>query len=104
MPTISTDDIKRLSRLARLDLTAEEEERFAGQLSSVVDYVEQLSKLDTSAVKQVRGVSGLSNVLGADVEREAHDLLAVPSSDLLGGVPVVRQGAIRVRAVLTEGS
>ena len=103
MPTFSTDDLRLLSRLARLELTVEEEERFAVQLSSVVAYVDQLAIVDTSSVGEVRGVSGLSNVLAADLPRPEGDPLHVTRESLLAQVPQHRNGLIRVRAVLAEG-
>jgi aspartyl-tRNA(Asn)/glutamyl-tRNA(Gln) amidotransferase subunit C len=66
MSDLSRSDIQHLSRLARLALTEEEYERYAGQLSKVVHYVEQLSAVDTSKVEAGVGVTGLKNVLAAD--------------------------------------
>ena len=104
MPSLSTDDIRSLSRLARLQLTADEEGRFARQLSTVVEYVEQLAAADTAGPGELRGVSGLSNVLAADLPRAAHDPLSVSRDALLRQVPKHQNGLIRVRAVLTEGA
>ena len=102
MSSLSTDDVRTLSRLARLKLTPEEESRFATQLSSVVSYVDQLSAADTSLSGQLRGVSGLSNVLAADHPRSSTDPLTVSREALLASVPQQAGGLIRVRAVLAE--
>jgi aspartyl-tRNA(Asn)/glutamyl-tRNA(Gln) amidotransferase subunit C len=66
MADLSRSDIQHLARLARLELTEEEYERYAKQLTSVVHYVEQLSAVDTSQVEARVGVTGLTNVMRSD--------------------------------------
>jgi aspartyl-tRNA(Asn)/glutamyl-tRNA(Gln) amidotransferase subunit C len=102
MSEITSQDVDRLGGLARLELTAEEIERFAGQLSSVVGYVEQLTALDTSNAKSRNGVTGTSNLLATDMPRQPGDAADVPRADLLTAVPAHRNGLIQVRAVLGE--
>lgn len=41
--TLRLDEVRRVAELARLQLSAEEEELYAAQLSRVVDYIDQLS-------------------------------------------------------------
>jgi aspartyl-tRNA(Asn)/glutamyl-tRNA(Gln) amidotransferase subunit C len=86
MSELSHSDIQHLARLARLDLTQEEYERYATQLTSVVNYVDTLSKVDTSKVETLIGIAGLTNVLAVDehveefFDREAG-LNAAPRRD-----------------------
>jgi aspartyl-tRNA(Asn)/glutamyl-tRNA(Gln) amidotransferase subunit C len=47
---LSLDQVRRIARLARLELSAEEEARYATQLSAILDHVEQLKELDVSDV------------------------------------------------------
>ena len=49
--SLSLDEVRRIARLARLRLTAEEEEAFTGQLSAILDHVAQLGELDVSQVE-----------------------------------------------------
>ena len=101
MPSLSPQEISHLGVLSRLALTPEEQERFSGQLSSVVSYVEHLSGVNTDAVKDQRGVSGLTNVFAEDVVRGADDLCAIDSATLLAGAPLSEGNLILVRAVLS---
>jgi len=48
---LSLEDVRRIASLARLELSAEEERLFAGQLSAILDYVKQLEELDVSGVE-----------------------------------------------------
>jgi aspartyl-tRNA(Asn)/glutamyl-tRNA(Gln) amidotransferase subunit C len=48
---LSREDVRRIARLARLDLTEDEERLYAGQLSAILDFVKQLEELDVSGVE-----------------------------------------------------
>jgi aspartyl-tRNA(Asn)/glutamyl-tRNA(Gln) amidotransferase subunit C len=48
--SLSLDEVRRIAALARLRLTAEEEARFAGQLSAILEHVEQRRALDLAGV------------------------------------------------------
>ncbi len=59
-------DLKHLAKLARLELTDEEEQLFAGQMENVLEYMELLQEVDTEGVEGTSQVTGLVNVLGED--------------------------------------
>jgi aspartyl-tRNA(Asn)/glutamyl-tRNA(Gln) amidotransferase subunit C len=63
---INREEIKHLAELARLSLTAEEEERFQGQLDSVLQYINHLNEVDTKNIEPTAQVSGLTDVWRAD--------------------------------------
>jgi aspartyl-tRNA(Asn)/glutamyl-tRNA(Gln) amidotransferase subunit C len=43
--------VRRVAKLARLDLTDDEVARFSTQLSAILGYVEKLNELDTDSVE-----------------------------------------------------
>lgn len=45
------DSVRKLAELARLDVTNEEVQRFASQISNVLSYIEKLNALDTTNVE-----------------------------------------------------
>jgi aspartyl-tRNA(Asn)/glutamyl-tRNA(Gln) amidotransferase subunit C len=47
---LSLDEVRRIAALARLKLSAEEEETFRGQLSAILDHVAVLEELDVTGV------------------------------------------------------
>ena len=49
--SLSLEEVRRIAALARLKLSPEEEERFAGQLSAILGYVKELEALDVSGVE-----------------------------------------------------
>ena len=79
MSQLTKEDIEKLALLARLDLTAEEKEKFCVQLGSVLEYVSKLGELDTSTIGSIRQIAGLHNAFRDDAMRPIdtveHDLL-----------------------------
>jgi aspartyl-tRNA(Asn)/glutamyl-tRNA(Gln) amidotransferase subunit C len=73
---IDREQVHKVATLARLEMTAEEEEQMATQMSSILGYFEQLSELDTTDVPPTTRAIDISNVTRADelqpyTEREA---------------------------------
>lgn len=44
---LSTEEIKYIADLARLKLTPDEEARYSRELSAILDYIDQLAKVNT---------------------------------------------------------
>ncbi|MBD2041113.1 Asp-tRNA(Asn)/Glu-tRNA(Gln) amidotransferase subunit GatC [Microcoleus sp. FACHB-672] len=63
---IDRDQVRKVAHLARLELTAEEEEQFTTQLGSILDYFEQLSELNTENVPPTTRVIDVSNITRPD--------------------------------------
>ncbi|MDY7013955.1 MAG: Asp-tRNA(Asn)/Glu-tRNA(Gln) amidotransferase subunit GatC [Cyanobacteriota bacterium] len=75
---IDREQVHKVAHLARLELTPEEEELFATQLSSILEYVEKLDELDTTDVPPMTRAIELSNITRPDVlqgEIEPEELL-----------------------------
>ncbi len=51
MAKLKKEDVLHIARLARLYLSEEEIEIFTSQLSSILDYMEELNEVDTSDVE-----------------------------------------------------
>lgn len=73
MSSVSKENIEHIARLARIELTEEEKERFTKELSSILDYVNQLNKVDTSKIEGISQVTGLENIMREDIEDEIRD-------------------------------
>jgi aspartyl-tRNA(Asn)/glutamyl-tRNA(Gln) amidotransferase subunit C len=48
--SITTDEVRHVARLARLELSSTEEESLRADLSAILAYVEKLNELDTTTV------------------------------------------------------
>lgn len=65
--SLTPDDVKKVARLARLKVTADEVARFQGQLGHILEHMADLAALDTSKVEPTAHALGLVNVLRPDV-------------------------------------
>ena len=70
---ISKKQVEHIAKLARIELTEEEKEKFTKELSSILDYVEQLDKVDTSKVKSLSQVTGLESVMREDEQQKIEN-------------------------------
>ena len=66
IPMLDRDQVHKVAHLARLDLTPEEEQQFTTQLGDILEYVEQLSELDTDNVQPTARAIDVSNVSRKD--------------------------------------
>ncbi len=85
---LSVEEVRRIAQLARLKLSAEEEARFAEQLSAILGYVEQLEALDVSGVEPMTHAlaAGEAAPLRPDEVRPS-----LPPEDALANAPA-REG------------
>lgn len=58
--------IDHLAKLARLELSPEEKELYAGQLAAVLEYFEKLQALDTAGLEPMSQAIELQNIFRAD--------------------------------------
>lgn len=94
---LSAEEVAHVARLARLELTAEESERFAGQLSAILEHVEAVRRLDTAGVPPTSHALDLRNVLRPDELRPS-----LAPDEILAGAPDVEDGRFRVPRILGE--
>lgn len=96
MSKLTRDDILKLAHLSRLKLTSDEIESFKDELSKILDYVETLDTVDTSALSPTYQVTGLKNVMRED---EVKNYEAKPA-DLMKNAPAVTEHQFKVKRVL----
>src|SRR6187549_1867149 len=86
--TLETNDVDRIATLARLALTPDERERFASQLSDVLQYVAQISQIDTTGV-----VATSHPLLAGDAWRSDTPHPSLPTADALANAPDANRDA-----------
>jgi len=94
---IGRDEVVRIAKLARLELTEAETEAFSGQLSRILTYVDQLKKLDTSDVGEAIASSGAANVFRPDKVRGG-----LTQEAALANAPDADNGYFRVPRIIEE--
>jgi aspartyl-tRNA(Asn)/glutamyl-tRNA(Gln) amidotransferase subunit C len=88
---LSRDQVLHVARLARLELTDEEVERYAGELSKVLDYIEKIEELDLDGVEPTSHVVEIENRLRADEPRPSW-----PRDEMLDSAPDAADDGFRV--------
>lgn len=71
--SITRQDVEHVAYLARLGLAEEEMERLAEQLSNVLEHMQKIDNLDTSAIPPTAQVIPLRNVMRDDEPRPSAD-------------------------------
>ena len=97
MAGISRDDVVHVARLARLDLTDEEVDRFTGQLAAVLEHAADVASLDTAGVPPTAHPLPLVNVMRDDVPGPSLD-----RDEVLAQAPAAEDGRFRVPRILGE--
>jgi len=69
---ISPEEVAKVARLARLDLTPEKIKQYAGQLDGILGYMDKLAELDTSAVEPMYTPVDQVSVMRDDVVRKDY--------------------------------
>lgn len=92
---LTIEEVKKIAMLARIELRDDELEKFQKDLSAILDYVEELKKVDTEGLEIVASVTGLENVMREDVA-----VIAENREDIIAGAPDTKDGYYKVKAIL----
>ncbi len=93
---ISKEEVKRVAGLARLGLSDEEIEKFRKDLSSILDYINQLKELDVSGVEPTTHSVFLENILREDEPGKPDSERA---GRLLSAAPANQERYVKVKAI-----
>jgi aspartyl-tRNA(Asn)/glutamyl-tRNA(Gln) amidotransferase subunit C len=93
--TITRAEVAYVARLARLGLSDDEMDRLASELDHILDAMQALRQLDTSAIPPTAQVIPLQNVMREDVPRPSW-----PVEEILQNAPAARDQQFLVPPVL----
>jgi len=96
MVKISQEEILKLANLAQLKLSKEELTEFSSELSTILDYVSQLDKVDVEGLEPTYQVTGLKNVTRDDVKIDYE----VDKDLLMSNLPDSQDGQIKVKRMI----
>lgn len=88
---ITVKDVEHVAKLARLELTEAEKEKFTKQLGDVLKYVEQMNEIDTTNVKPMAHAFDIVNVM-----REDKVVSEETKEELIMNAPEEENGFFRV--------
>lgn len=82
---ITTDDVKYVAKLARLNVTEDEAVSLAGEMESIITFADMLSEIDTASIAPTNHAMKVQNVFREDVVEGSYDreliLKNAPSQD-----------------------
>ncbi|HNW26496.1 MAG TPA: Asp-tRNA(Asn)/Glu-tRNA(Gln) amidotransferase subunit GatC [Candidatus Gastranaerophilaceae bacterium] len=88
---ITVKDVEHVAKLARLELTQEEKEKFTKQLGDVLKYVEQMNEVDTTDVKPMAHAFDIVNVM-----RDDNIVYEQTKEELMANAPEEENGFFKV--------
>jgi aspartyl-tRNA(Asn)/glutamyl-tRNA(Gln) amidotransferase subunit C len=80
--TISSKEVEHIARLARLQLSTEEITKYQAELSSILEYIEQLKQVDTSGIDLTAHYTS-----NEETSREDKTGASLPVDDALANAP-----------------
>lgn len=97
MTKLNRDDVLKLARLARIDLSDREIEEFLGEFNAILSYVDQLQSVDVTGLEPTSQITGLTNVMREDIEID----YGYTPADLLKNAPAVQEnGQLKVKRMI----
>ena len=97
MSQISRDEVAHLARLARLALTDDELDSFAGQLDAILEHVSQIQAVDVTDVEATDNPLKSVNVTRPDVVEPS-----LSQEEALSQAPRAAEGRFVVPRILGE--
>ncbi|MDA0727164.1 MAG: Asp-tRNA(Asn)/Glu-tRNA(Gln) amidotransferase subunit GatC [Vulcanococcus sp.] len=97
MSNISADDVRKVAKLARLDLPEDKIATYTGQLERILDYVDHLQAVDTDGVPATTRAVEVVNVT-----REDTVVATDVREQLLNEAPLREGDFFRVPKILAE--
>ena len=96
-PVLSRDDVAHVARLAMLELTNDEIDRFTVQLGDVLETANAMNALDLGDIEPFHHPLGLTNVARPDEVQPSLD-----RDEVLSQAPAVEEDRFRVPPALGE--
>jgi len=97
VPNISREEVAHLAKLARLAVTEDELDVFAGQLDQILDAVAKVGEVADSDIPPTSHAVPLTNVFREDTVRPS-----LSQQQALAGAPAAEEGRFRVPRILGE--
>jgi len=92
---LSTLDVEYVAKLARLEVTEAEKEKFTAQLNDILLYIDQLNELDTKGVAPMSHAIAVTNAFREDKIAES-----LGTQKALANAPDARGEFFRVPKVI----
>ncbi len=99
---LTDKEVKHIAGLARIKISDEEEQSLKKDLSSTLEYIDQLNEIDTSNVEPLYQTTGLVDSFRSDEPREEFKMDENLNDKLIGQAPHKEDRFIKVKSVLSH--
>ena len=94
---LTSEQVKKVAKLANLQVSDEEEQIYAKQLSAILDYIDLLNTVDTSGVEPTFNAIPDKNVMRQDSVGES-----LSQEDAIKNAPNKKDGYFVTKGVFAE--
>ena len=92
---LTREEVIKIAQLARIELNEAEVEKFQKELSTILEYVEELKQVDVAGIEEVSQVTGLVNVQRQDIVVDHGN-----REEIFSQAPEMKDGYFKVKAIL----
>lgn len=92
---VTDKDVEYVAKLAKLNLTEDEKEKFVGQLGDIVEFANKISSLDTDGVNPTNHISDVKNVFREDEVKASYS-----REEILMNAPEKEAGCLVVPSIV----
>jgi len=96
---LTKEEVQHIAKLARIELSAEEIEKFQKDLSEILEYFDTLKSAETSGVEPMTHSIPLQNVMREDLpQKQSSEVI----QKLIEMAPETERGFIKVKQVFSN--
>lgn len=99
---LTDKEIKHIAELARIEISAKEEKNLKKDLSSILEYIDQLNEVDTDKVEPLYQTTGLVDSFRNDEPRGEFEMNEGLNEKLIGQAPEKEGRFVKVKSVLAH--
>ena len=96
---IDQEQVRKVAKLSRLELTDQEVQEFTGQLGAILEYVEKMNELDTNNVEPLAHCLPISNIF-----RQDSIIKSLGTEKTLSNAPDRDESFFKVPKILDDNS
>jgi aspartyl-tRNA(Asn)/glutamyl-tRNA(Gln) amidotransferase subunit C len=93
--SVTIKDVEHIAKLAKLEFSDAEKEKFTHQFNDILKYMEQLNSVDTTNVEPLAQVMELQNVFRDDIVKPS-----TPTIEALKNAPAATEEHFKVPKVI----
>jgi aspartyl-tRNA(Asn)/glutamyl-tRNA(Gln) amidotransferase subunit C len=93
---LNKSEVQKIASLARIEITDQEAEKYAKELSDILGFVEKLNEVDTEGIEPIAHITGAKNMTREDKIIEAS---AETKDGIINNFPEKKDRFDKVKAV-----